>query len=51
MRPVALALLLPTLAFAHEGHGLEGPHWHATDTWGFVAIALVVAAAIWLRRK
>jgi hypothetical protein len=51
MRPVVLALLLPALASAHEGHGLEGPHWHATDTWGFVAIALVVAAAIWLRRK
>ena len=31
--------------FAHEGHGLNGTHWHATDTWGFV---LVVAVAVWL---
>ena len=48
----ALALLLPALAAAHEGHGLEAPHWHATDAWGFVALAIVVAAAaIWRRRK
>jgi hypothetical protein len=48
----ALALLLPALATAHEGHGLEGPHWHATDAWGFVALAVVVGAvALWQRRK
>jgi hypothetical protein len=38
-------------AFAHEGHGLAGVHWHATDTWGFVAVAAMVAVAIWLSRK
>ena len=33
-------------AFAHEGHGIEGmAHWHATDTLGFVGLALVAAAA------
>jgi len=37
--------------FAHEGHGLQGSHWHATDLWGFVAIGLVLALAIWQGRK
>jgi len=43
--------LAATSAFAHEGHGLAGLHWHATDTWGFVAVAAMVAVAIWLSRK
>ena len=38
-------------AFAHEGHGLHGSaHWHATDTLGFVALALV-AAVVWFIGK
>ena len=38
-------------AFAHEGHGLEGgAHWHATDTLGFIALA-VVAAVVWAISK
>jgi hypothetical protein len=37
--------------FAHEGHGLQGSHWHATDLWGFVAIGVVLAIAIWHGRK
>ena len=36
--------------FAHENHGLEGSHWHATDSWGFIALAAMVAAAMWLGR-
>jgi hypothetical protein len=38
---------LPWAAVAHDGHGLGGTHWHATDTLGFVAVALVAAAAVW----
>jgi hypothetical protein len=38
-------------AFAHEGHLLEGNHWHATDVWGFAAAGLLVALAIWLSRR
>jgi len=38
-------------AFAHEGHGLFGPHWHATDVWGFVALALAVGAVLWWHRS
>ena len=42
----------PFATFAHEGHGLGGAHWHATDAWGFVAVAAVAVAAIWfIRRK
>jgi Co/Zn/Cd efflux system component len=38
-------------AQAHDGHGLEGSHWHASDTLGFVAVLVVVAAVWWTRRK
>lgn len=38
-------------AFAHEGHGLLGSHWHATDALGFVAAGVAVAAAIWWLKK
>ena len=40
-----------TASFAHDGHGIAGMHWHATDAWGFVAVAVMVAVAIWLSRK
>ena len=38
-------------ALAHDGHGLTGSHWHATDAWGFIALAAMVGVAIWLSRK
>ena len=40
-----LAAFLP--ARAHEGHGLTGGHWHATDAFGFVALLGVLAAVAW----
>lgn len=40
----------PTV-FAHDGHGPSGAHWHATDVWGFVAVAAMIAVAIWMSRK
>jgi hypothetical protein len=42
---------LPLAAFAHEGHGAESVHWHATDTWGFVVTAALIAAAVWFGRR
>ena len=45
------AALVSGNAFAHEGHGLAGSHWHATDPWGLIALALVVAAALWAARR
>jgi hypothetical protein len=54
-RPALLAatamLLLPTWALAHEGHGTSGAHWHATDAWGFVMLAVVFAAGVWWSRR
>jgi len=48
------AALAPWAAagWAHGGHGLEEPHWHASDALGFL-IAGVVAAGLawWMRRK
>ncbi|MES2943225.1 MAG: hypothetical protein V4772_10190 [Pseudomonadota bacterium] len=44
-----LAATSATSIFAHDGHGLTGTHWHATDAWGF-AVMGVAALAIWLTR-
>lgn len=51
--PLLLSGALPHLgAWAHEGHGLHGSHWHATDTLGFiVALGLVLAACYFGTRK
>ena len=49
--PVAAALAVPGLAFAHEGHGLFGAHWHASDAWGFLIVAALAAAAWWASRR
>lgn len=39
-------------AQAHEGHGIDGPHWHATDAVGFLVVGVIAAAlAWWMRRK
>jgi hypothetical protein len=56
MKKIILALSLAiaqlgTAAFAHEGHGLGGTHWHATDVLGFVAAAALVALAVYLGKK
>ena len=48
----ALALGLAPLAGAHEGHGLGLHHWHASDTLGFVGLAVALGLAWWaIRRK
>lgn len=36
---------------AHDGHELIGGHWHASDAFGFVALAVAVSVALWLSRK
>jgi hypothetical protein len=37
--------------FAHDGHGLAGSHWHATDAFAFLGLVCVVAVSIWLARR
>lgn len=49
MRLSALLLLLGTAAQAHDGHGLTGSHWHATDS--LLWIALAVGLGLWWSRK
>ena len=47
---VAFALLAANgLALAHEGHGMQGSHWHASDLLGLV-FGLAVAALVWRSR-
>ena len=43
-------LCMTEVARAHEGHGLLGSHWHATDVLGFVGVAMAVGVAIWWTR-
>ena len=44
-------LAAPSMAaFAHDGHGLFGAHWHASDAWGFAVVGVVVAALVWAWR-
>ena len=40
-----------TLARAHDGHGLTGAHWHASDAWGLVVLGLLVGAVLWSRGR
>ena len=48
----AFAAAFATLpALAHEGHGLFGSHWHATDALGFVGVAALIGLALWMSRK
>ncbi len=50
-RAFLIPALLPCVStWAHEGHGLSGPHWHATDAWGFAVVAALIVLAIWLSR-
>jgi len=48
---LSLISLLPALAFAHEGHGMDSAsHYHATDAWGFFAALAVIVAMWWMGR-
>jgi hypothetical protein len=37
-------------ALAHDGHGLQGAHWHSTDAWGFVVLGALALAAWYIGR-
>ena len=39
-----------SLVAANDGHGMDFAHWHATDVWGFVALGVVAALVVWMRR-
>ena len=47
-----MAALAALPALAHDGHGLPGTHWHASDAWGWLLLAGVAALVLhWKRRK
>jgi hypothetical protein len=52
--PAAFAASLSALAtgaHAHAGHGAAQEwHWHATDTSGFLMVAVLAGLALWLSR-
>jgi hypothetical protein len=53
-RTISLTALLGLFgqsASAHDGHGLLGAHWHASDAFGFVALAAAIGVAMWISRK
>jgi hypothetical protein len=37
-------------AFAHDGHHMQGSHWHASDAFGFAALAAAIALALWFSK-
>jgi hypothetical protein len=51
-KPLLAALLtLAGSAHAHSGHGApQAWHWHATDTAGFLTVAVLAAIALWMAR-
>ena len=58
MKKIALMLLsavttasITTAVVAHDGHGLAGTHWHATDALGFAVAATLVAMAFYFGKK
>ena len=56
MKKTALTLALAIghlghTAMAHDGHGLAGTHWHATDALGFAVSAALVAMAFYFGKK
>lgn len=53
IKKILLSLLAvsASIAQAHKGHGMVSSHWHATDVMGYVLLALLVGAYLWLQRK
>ncbi len=43
-------LMQANATWAHEGHGMSGSHWHATDVAGFVVVGVALALAVWFSR-
>ena len=39
-----------SVLFAHDGYGLEGSHWHASDVFGFALLAVAIGISLWFGR-
>jgi hypothetical protein len=52
MHRIALLMLGAAAgASAHDGHGPIGTHLHASDAFGFVVLAVAIAAGLWWRGR
>jgi len=54
MRPLLGLLFIACAspaALAHQGHGQGTHHWHASDTLGFVLLAVAVGLVLWSTRR
>ena len=38
------------MLFAHDVHGFEGSHWHASDAFGFALLAVAIGVSLWFGR-
>jgi hypothetical protein len=47
----AVLLLASGWAAAHEGHGLAGAHWHASDLFGLAFALAAGAGMVWWRGR
>ncbi|MEY2790188.1 MAG: hypothetical protein RL295_352 [Pseudomonadota bacterium] len=48
---ISLALLATAQAMAHPGHGAASPHSHASELFGLLILAVVLAGIWWDGRK
>jgi len=46
-----ISLLIGSQAMAHPGHGESSPHSHASDLFGLLILAVVLAGIWWEGRK
>ena len=51
-KSIAACVLLAraNASFGHDGHGMGGIHWHATDTFGLLLVGGLAALALWFSR-
>ena len=48
---IFISLWIATQAMAHPGHGAASPHSHASDLFGLLILAVVLAGIWWEGRK
>jgi hypothetical protein len=48
---IFISLYIATQAMAHPGHGQSSPHSHASDLFGLLILAVVLAGIWWEGRK
>jgi hypothetical protein len=47
---IQATIMSSTSIFAHNGHDLQGSHWHASDAFGFIILAAAIVLTLWFGR-